>query len=78
MGKPKMGGMQRLPWKGTHLGKASARSIIWHLRDPRCSAVERIADHPMANMCHMNADLMGAAGFEAAFNVAAKRRQTLY
>ena len=41
------------------------------------AAVERIADHPITNMCHMNADLMGAAGFEAAFNVAAKRRQTL-
>ena len=76
MGKRKMGGMQRLPRKSTHLGKAGAGPVIGHLRDSWRSAIERITNHPMANMRHMDADLMGATGFEAAFNMAAKRRQT--
>ena len=72
-----MGGMQCLPWKGPHLGEARAGPIIGHLCGSWCSAIERIADHPVANMRHVDADLMGAAGFEAAFNMAAKRWQTL-
>jgi len=73
--KTKPRGMQGLTFKIPHRGKAAARHIVGHLAAAQGAPIDWVADDPMANMRHMDPDLMGAACFKPAFDEAGERRQ---
>ena len=68
-------GMQRL---AAQCGDGRIRGVAEGAapRPPRAAAIDRVADHRMADMRHMNTDLMCSASFKTAFNMRTKRRET--
>jgi hypothetical protein len=61
-------------WRGKRLTTAfaaSGRRLAFVLKPRR---IIRVADQRMADMGHVHADLMGAAGFEPAFDHGGERR----
>jgi hypothetical protein len=53
-------------------GKAVTRRRVRHLAASHRTAIDRIADHAMPEMRHMNTNLMRSPGFQPTFHKAGK------